>query len=565
MKCKKCNHEIKEGATFCAECGFPVNLEEPEEKLFCNQCGRRLPEGQKECLYCSGKIPEGAGPTQKNSEKMMIIGLEIGIVVIVGIIIGLIYFNFFKREKTDNTTDVIVNGEVDSDGPTSTEDIPVTTEQPVQEIELPGVIHSNKPNYENCTSLSNYQKVIIKEGEFSFGYPEHFFNKVEKEGDNYTFTSEGEKATLIVKHEKGSGDKVSDVQNTYKFLEGKIDMEDEKNAQKRVADKEKNGWTRCIYTGLYIDDPNQSVYFIGISNGKDVYTVDFEYSDPDVDDFYTPQNYMIDCLYRLCDHSGADYEARTYEQFLADDSGTKKSEVKEVVDSKYLGSYKQITEQQPQKVGDVVYSLAYHEETQSYIIYVERDGRKEELIQDCKSSVVVTNGTYLYYATGSFVEVARYPIYENRCVNRYTIESGTVEAFVYEKEEGVMYAPFACDDDYLYIGTATQYGGAYGTLYVLSLKDKKLILAGNEAGDIQEVEGKLLVSATEFPHGGDLYFINRDGTGYQSLTEEKVSEVEIKEEYIYFTEARMDMTFRQCRCRLDGTNKETLTDWSSQN
>lgn len=193
-----------------------------------------------------------------------------------------------------------------------------------QEITLEGVDSSNQPNYDNCVSLSNYQKLVVTEGEFSFGYPKNFFNKVEKEGDNYTFTSEGGKATLIVKHEKGSGDKVSDVQNAYKFLEGKIDMEDEKNAQKRVADKEKNGWTRCIYTGLYIDDPNQSVYFIGVSNGEDVYTVDFEYSDPDVDDFYTPQNYMIDCLYRLCDHSGADYEARTYQQFLVDDLGTKK-------------------------------------------------------------------------------------------------------------------------------------------------------------------------------------------------------------------------------------------------
>ncbi len=193
-----------------------------------------------------------------------------------------------------------------------------------QEITLEGVDSSNQPNYDNCVSLSDYQKIVIKEGEFSFGYPKNFFNKVEKEGDNYTFTSKGGKATLIVKHEKGSGDKVADVEKAYKFLEGKIDMEDEKNAQKKVADKEKNGWTRCIYTGLYIDDPNQSVYFIGVSNGEDVYTVDFEYSDPDVDDFYTPQNYMIDCLYRLCDHSGADYEARTYQQFLKDDLGTKK-------------------------------------------------------------------------------------------------------------------------------------------------------------------------------------------------------------------------------------------------
>lgn len=192
------------------------------------------------------------------------------------------------------------------------------------EITLEGVDANNKPDYNNCTSPSNYKKVVIKEGEFSFGYPENFFNKVEKEGDNYTFTSEGAVATLCVKHEKGSGDKVYDVQNAYKFLEGKIDIEDERYAQKRVADKEKDGWTRCIYTGLYIDDPNKSVYFIGASNGEDVYTLEFEYFDSDVDDFYTPEDYMVDCLYRLCDHSGADYEIRTYEQFLRDDSGTKK-------------------------------------------------------------------------------------------------------------------------------------------------------------------------------------------------------------------------------------------------
>ena len=343
MKCKKCNHEIKEGATFCAECGFPVDLEEPEEKLFCNQCGRRLQEGQKKCPYCSGKILEGTGLSQKNSEKMMIIGLEIGIVVTVGIIIALVYFNFFKREKTDNTTKVIVNGEVDSNN---------------------------------------------------------------------------------------------------------------------------------------------------------------------------------------------------------------------------LDSYKQITEHHTQKIGDVVYSLKYDDETRNYTIYAERDGKKEEFIQNCKSAVVMTNGKYLYYATGSLVEVRNYPIYENRCIIQYTMESKISETLVCEKEEGMMYTPFACDGNYLYIGIATQYGNAYGAFYVLNLKDRTLTLGGNEAGDIQEVEGKLLVSATEFPHGGDLYFVNKDGTGYQSLTEEKVSEVEVKEGYIYFTEVR-DMRFRKCRCNLDGTNKEILMDWES--
>lgn len=190
-----------------------------------------------------------------------------------------------------------------------------------QEATLEGVDSSNTPDYEKCTDPSDYIRVDWKDN-FGFSYPRDFFRTVEIDDDNYIFKTKNGTVTMHMKHEKGSGDKEKDIKNSYQFLKGKLDEKDDETFLSRIADKETDGWLRCCYSGLYLDDSNKSVYFIAVSNGKDIYTMDFEYYEPD-ESLYTPQNYMIDCLYRLFDYSGTEYAVRTYNQFLADDMGSK--------------------------------------------------------------------------------------------------------------------------------------------------------------------------------------------------------------------------------------------------
>lgn len=364
MRCKKCGCELAEDAKFCIECGSVVKEEAPIK--FCSECGRLLDEKTGQCNYCmeqKRKEIESRGNKTSSVDKknrfdiFLIAGLStIILLVILGI--GIISVKFL-RENTKQEENVLENqttgeqeeseavdiqgedtnkGDMNSiENKTETESASIlddktaeeqkmenTTEAAEKEFTLKGVEAGNKPDYNICTNPDNYQKVEVADGEFSFRYPEGFFNHVEKDGEDYVFTSEDGKATLIVRQKKGSGDAILDVQTAYSFLDGKLDTDNQETGIKLVSERIKEGWAHCIYSGTYFDDANKAAYFIGVSNGRNVYTMDFEYYEPDTYNYYTPQNYMIDCLYRYCEHSGTSYRVRTYEQFLSDDMGEKK-------------------------------------------------------------------------------------------------------------------------------------------------------------------------------------------------------------------------------------------------
>lgn len=375
MQCKKCGCKLSEEARFCPECGNIAEVTETKNEVqikFCSECGRPLDEKTGECNYCreqEREESENRGNNTVLSKKkngcfiFFIGGLGLSIVFI-ALGIGLLFINFLKEDTsqerilvenqnekkntitkeqeksktatvTENETTVgdtnVTENKTDAEATSMTNDkitkeqeMKTTTQEIEKEFTLKGVEIGNNPDYNICTNPDTYQRVEIANGEFSFGYPEGFFNHVEKDGEDYIFMSEEGKATLIVRQKKGSGDAILDVQNAYSFLNGKIDTSNKETGIKLVSERIKEGWAHCIYGGTYFDDTNKAAYFIGVSNGKNVYTMDFEYYEPDTNNYHTPQNYMIDCLYRLCEHSGTSYRVRTYEQFLADDMGKKK-------------------------------------------------------------------------------------------------------------------------------------------------------------------------------------------------------------------------------------------------
>ena len=196
-----------------------------------------------------------------------------------------------------------------------------------KEITLTGVSQSNVPNYENYLSPDNYEELTV-DTNFSFSYPSGFFSKVEQYNKNYTFSTSDNSDTMYILCESGSGDAVKDVRDAANKNASLINSNEDKHGVKVVSDKVKEGWAHCIIGGNYTDGQNGSgngMYKVIVSNGSSIYTLDYEYGSSDTSTYYTAQNYMLDCMYRYCEHSGTTYKPRTWDDFQHDRMGEKKN------------------------------------------------------------------------------------------------------------------------------------------------------------------------------------------------------------------------------------------------
>ena len=213
-------------------------------------------------------------------------------------------------------------------------------------------------------------------------------------------------------------------------------------------------------------------------------------------------------------------------------------------------TYKTFSENAPITIGKTKFSMAYDSSAEKYTIYETTNGTKKILIKNNSGYVAVTNGSVIYYAVGNGWN-SSYSIY------KYTISNGS-ESFI---TSGLRYEPIACDGNYLYYGTAWQYGGVVGPMQVMDLKTKKSISTNRDVDNLVPVNGKLLASCTGKPHGGPLFLMNKDGSGIKMLTDQSVSQYKIEGNYIYFMEITHSWDQRVSRCDLNGNNKKVLEDW----
>lgn len=198
-------------------------------------------------------------------------------------------------------------------------------------------------------------------------------------------------------------------------------------------------------------------------------------------------------------------------------------------------------------------------------VYAWEDGKKTVVIGKCAGEVLM-NETYIYYCLGGAEREMsiRGPIYEDMTLYRYHIKERITEELFYDAEESLMCFPIACDGRYLYMGNSTQYGGTYMGLRVFDLETGETVFTDCTvgAGEIEEIDGKLLVSAVNYPHGANLCLMNKDGTGIQNLSDAPVVQKKVTDSYIFFKEATFTWEMRQCRCNRDGSNKVNLTEWT---
>lgn len=224
-----------------------------------------------------------------------------------------------------------------------------------------------------------------------------------------------------------------------------------------------------------------------------------------------------------------------------------------------LKNYKTITVEKSQKIKGMVYSMEKNGD--GYTVIAAKNGGQKTILSYCDSPAVTTNGKYVYYATGEFQMMSNYPIYSNVKIYQYNINTQKQKKIMQRKDAGLMMVPFASDGTYVYAGNATQYGSVYGNLTVINAKKKTKVTVGCDVSKVQKVKNKVLVSATDAPHGAALYLINPNGKKAKKLSEENVVKVKVKGKYIYFTEATLSLQSRECRCDLNGKNKKVLKDW----
>ena len=226
-----------------------------------------------------------------------------------------------------------------------------------------------------------------------------------------------------------------------------------------------------------------------------------------------------------------------------------------------LSSYKRVSFYKSQKIGNTTYSMKYNDRYKRYIIYMRRNGKIQAVIKDCSGASFVTNGKVIYYTSGNYYSNGSLPKYKNIRIKQYSVNSRKSKTLNYKSGPALTTAPIECDGSYLYFANCTQYGGAYGNLCVMNLKTRRIVSTGYDVSNIRRLSnGRLLVSATEFPHGGQLYLMNRNGTGKKMISRE-IEAVSVKGKYIYYTELTYSWSRRKCRCDLNGNNKKALTRW----
>lgn len=212
------------------------------------------------------------------------------------------------------------------------------------------------------------------------------------------------------------------------------------------------------------------------------------------------------------------------------------------------------------KIGNTVYKLRFNESKKFYVLKSKKKGKTKVIAKNVIGPCAV-NKKFIYYFTGELSGYDYMPKYKNRKLIRYHISSGKKEKVVSvggaKNANGVL----RCDGKYLYFGECTQYLRAYDNLHVLNLKNKKIVNVKRRASGIRTIKNRLLVEASVFPHGGNLFLMDKNGKKVKDITLQNVNSVSIKKGYIYFQETTYDWKVRKCRCKLDGTGYQVLRDW----
>lgn len=107
VKCSECGKEIGDKATFCVNCGNPI-----EYKIKCIECGERILKENVNCPYCGCPVDKGNNLANEKIDNYCLSGFIIGIISFfldfvglvsaTGLTLSIIGFNTANNSKSKN-------------------------------------------------------------------------------------------------------------------------------------------------------------------------------------------------------------------------------------------------------------------------------------------------------------------------------------------------------------------------------------------------------------------------------------------------------------------------------
>lgn len=346
-RCNVCGRENDDRAKFCTGCGGPLanaapeSVPEPVYKSGVNAIGNDGASSDEPSICVdpvyTDKFDDGHDiniedpPRKHNTILILVVVLVVLLLILAGLLIYTMWF--VPKQGANSDQQEIAQSDVQEDDTTSSEADENTWERSDEEntetdtepedlSSFPGVDPSNDPEYSHALDPYSYHRVETSDGRFSFYYPDGFFSQVTQDGDNYTFDTKDHSAVLYIRTESVSRSPADSVQAAH---DNHLNQLDRATINVDISSEEKDdGWAHAVLSGKDRGNSLKMDYYIAVSDGKKCYTLEYNYTDSQGGAVLSPASYMVDCLYRYCEHSGTTYQVRTYEMYMRDDMGEKK-------------------------------------------------------------------------------------------------------------------------------------------------------------------------------------------------------------------------------------------------
>lgn len=307
----------------------------PLSPRFCILCGAPAADGSGLCPECAGqRARRPGGPKRAPVNRILVVLLIVLFVIALGL--GIVYaygtgrLPFLKpagaaraaSEQNPPKTegDIMIISPQDGDS--------VPDDSSVQSKSFPGVSPSNPGDYDACLDPEKYHRLESTDGRFWFSYPDGFFSQATHEDGRYTFSTKDGSVTMSVRKETAlpSEDPVACVRRAHDSKKPDFMLQpDGKVSIDLVSETSKDGWAHALLGGKTQRDSLVSEYYIAVSDGDALYVMNLRYPNDATEESHSKRGYMVDCVYRYCAHSGSTYKVRTYDMYMNDDMGEKRS------------------------------------------------------------------------------------------------------------------------------------------------------------------------------------------------------------------------------------------------
>lgn len=374
MFCERCGCKLEEGMAFCPKCGASVRkicpkcgAESEKGDLFCESCGARLDgNGTEPAVPVPGKGEEKKGKKEKKPGKK-IFGVICAMAVLVAA--GAAAFIFLRRQP--EPVDMDGRGQEESSAPEEEDEIAqpetkvIIMPDGMPEEEADGEDKADGPaetaaadsEYEADASGDALQSAFMcdlgasgdysanldygsfafyqsrKDAAFRFSYPVHLYNDVTVSQDaestafgtnleNIFFTAAD--GASSARFQLGSRNQSVSIQESTQQLYQLYEQTLTDFAKIAYSDDSADHG-RFVATG-YADRSKAVMVYLVVAVYQDsvqIMQINFPSDGNRESEDFLQKSYVVECMYRMCGFGNSSYKPRTYQQYLAGETGEK--------------------------------------------------------------------------------------------------------------------------------------------------------------------------------------------------------------------------------------------------